>query len=106
MDKRVIQTLMHRLFYGDIDQSDGWRHLVKDGHFNRELFESFLDSYIPGESVLIYQSSHRAVHCQKPEAFEHVVTFLPTGPVHIADPRFRARLLINPIGVGVGRRSE
>ena len=104
MDKREIQTLMRRLFYGDIDQSDGWQHLIRDGELSQELFEVLLNHYVSSESVLVYQNSQQAVHCLKAEAFVHVAEFLKSGPVRIADPRFQSKILINPIGVGVGSR--
>lgn len=104
MDKREIQTLMHRLFYDDIDQSDGWCHLMKNDQLNRELFESLLDRYFLGKFILVYQNSQQAICCQKAEGFEYVVEFLRSGPVRVADPRFQSRVLINPIGVGVGSR--
>lgn len=104
MDKREIQTLMRRLFYGDIDQSDGWQHLMRDGKLSQELFEMLLNRYISSESVLIYLDAQRAVHCPRAEAFKHAADFLEYGPVRITDPKIQSRILINPIGVGAGSR--
>ena len=104
MESREIQTLMHRLFYGDINQSDGWRNLFKNGSLDQDLFEHFLASYITEDSVLIYLDSQHSIHCQKQDAFSHVSEFLKSGAVRMSDPRFKAKILINPIGVGVGER--
>lgn len=107
MDKREIQTLMYKLFYGDIDQTDGWRHLMKDGSLDKSLFNTLLNDYIyDSPTVLVYLNAQHCTECLKEEAFDHLAEFLKSGTVRIADPRFHARLMINPIGVGIGHASS
>ena len=104
MNKREIQTLMNRLFYGDIDQSDGWHHLLSDGHLDKDLFEEFLFSYIETDTVLVYLNGQNAVQCKASEAHQIVKDLLVHGRVKMADPKFKGRVIIDPIGVGVGQK--
>lgn len=102
MDAREITTLMHRLFRGDIPQTDGWVHLIVDGEFDRSRVDSLINRYIQGDELLLFVNAQHCVSSTRVDAFTHIKSLLPHGTVRIADPRFHARILINQIGVGVG----
>ena len=104
MNNREIQTLMNRLFYGDIDQSDGWCHLMKDESLDKALFEEFVAKYVEADTVLVYLNSQNSVQCEIAEAYQVTKEYLKLGRVKMADPKFKARLIIDPIGVGVGQK--
>ena len=102
MDARQITTLMHRLFYGDIPHVDGWVHLVVDGKLNRDKVNQLINRYIAGDEVILFVDTQNCAFSSKENAFQHVEKLIEHGTVRIADPIFHARILINPIGVGVG----
>lgn len=103
MNQREITTLMHKLFYGDIPQTDGWVHLMEDGELIPEHVMSLLDSYIEGDELLLFVDPQHCTSSSKAEAFAHIKNLLAHGNIKIADPHFRARVLINSsVGVGVG----
>ncbi|MNG17244.1 hypothetical protein D3C85_972130 [compost metagenome] len=102
MDARQITTLMHKLFYGDISQEDGWVHLVVDGRLNCDKVNQLINRYITGDEVLLFVDPQHCAFSSKENAFSHVEQLIEHGTVRIADPRFNARILISPIGVGVG----
>ncbi len=102
MNARQITTLMHKLFYGDISQADGWVHLFENGELNQARVDSLISRYIEGDELLLFVNAQHCAHTNRFSAFPYVRDFLNYGVVRIADLKFRARILIHPIGVGVG----
>lgn len=102
MKERQIVTLMHKLFYGDIDTSDGYVHLFTDGTLDREKFEHFIRGYIQDRNLLIYVNSQRVFSCSLIDAYEIVKANLSDNRVRIANEAFSARIIIEPTGVAVG----
>ena len=102
MIERQIITLMHKLFYGDIDTSDGYVHLIKDNVLDRGMFERFVSGYIYDDILLIYVDSQNVFSCTLVEAFDIVKSNYSNGRIRIANKSFNAKIMIEPIGVGVG----
>jgi hypothetical protein len=102
MEPRQITTLMHRLFYGDIPDTDGWAQLMVNGELNAERVNSLINRYIKTENLLLFVNSQHCAYTLKSDAFEHTKKLILHGTVRIADPQFHARILISQIGVGVG----
>lgn len=102
MDARQITTLMHKLFYGDIPQNDGWVNLMIDDTLSRNRVNDLIEKYIKGDELLIFVDPQHCVHSNKSVAFEHIEILIKYGTIRIADPCFHGRILINPIGVGAG----
>jgi len=102
MEERQIITLMHKLFYGDIDTSDGYVHLIKENALDREVFERFVGGYIHDELLLIYVNSQNVFSCSLVEAFDIVKSNYSSSRIRIANESFNARIIIEPTGVGVG----
>lgn len=93
---------MHKLFYGDIPQNDGWVHLMIDDSLSRERVNDLIEKYIPGDELIIFVDPQHCAFSNKFDAFEKVEALIKYGTIRIADPRFLGRILINPIGVGTG----
>ncbi len=77
---------------------------MEGGRLDKGLFEGLLAKYIEADTVLVYLNSQNAVHCKVSQAYQIVADFLPQGQVKMADPRFNGRVIIDPIGVGVGQK--
>ena len=102
MEERQIITLMHKLFYGDIDTSDGYVHLIKEGTLDREVFGRFVGGYIHEDDLLIYVDSQNVFSCALIEAYDIVKSYFSSSRIRIANESFTARIIIEPTGVGVG----
>lgn len=102
MKKRQIITLMHKLFYSDINTTNGYVHLLKNDSLNRELFEIFVTNYIHDENLLIYVNSQSAFSCTLNESYEIVKSNYSKNRIKIANKSFTAKIIIEPTGVGVG----
>jgi len=101
MTNREITTLMHRLFPGGLGPTD-YVHLMVEGGLDRARFGALLDSYIPGDELLIFVDRNHCAFSNREQAFEFVRDFMEHGRVRIADPRFQGRVIIEPMGVGTG----
>jgi hypothetical protein len=102
MTPREITTLMHRLFRFELQGADPYVHLMVGGVLDRGRVTSLLDKHIAGDELLIFQSRARAVTSRRGGAFEIISEFIRHGQVRIADPKFRGRVIIEPMGVGAG----
>lgn len=102
MEERQIITLMHKLFYGDIDTNDGYVHLIKEDTLDRDVFKRFVGGYIHGEVLLIYVNSQIVFSCALNEAYDIVKPHFSNSRIRIANESFTARIIIEPTGVGVG----
>ena len=102
MDNREITTLMHRLFRGELPAAGEYVHLMVDDRLDRARLHALLDRYIPGDQLLIFVDRNHCAFSDRQRAFEYVRDFMPHGRVRIADPRFRGRVIIEPLGVGAG----
>ena len=72
MNKREIITLMHRLFYGDIDISDGYQHLYVNDELDESKYSEFIQSYIRGNTILIYVNSQEAIESNIKDSYLYV----------------------------------
>lgn len=93
---------MHRLFHGDLPTQDAWVHLMQNEELNEPRLMSLIDAHIKGDMLLLFVNSQNCLCCSKVEAFGHVKNLLSQGVVKIADPAFNGRVLVHPLGVGVG----
>jgi hypothetical protein len=101
MTNREITTLMHRLFPTDLGPIE-YVHLMVDDRLNSARLNALLDYYIPGDEVLIFGDRNHCVSSSRELAFDFVQNFMQHGRVRIADPQFRGRVIIEPLGVGGG----
>lgn len=101
MTNREITTLMHRLFRGDLGPGE-YDHLMVDDQLDRARVDDLLERYIPGDGLLIFVDRNHCVLSSRASAFEYVREFMPHGRVRIANPSFRGRVIIEPLGVGAG----
>jgi hypothetical protein len=106
MTPRQIQTLMNRLFYGDIPMSDGYRHLMVNGELERGLVENLVTSYIIGDKVIVYRDAQHCTCCPVEDAYDVIREYLPHGRVKLAATDFSGRIIVEPIGVGAGTRND
>lgn len=102
MNKRQIVTLMHKLHYENIDTTDGYEHLVVDGRLEWPKFESFVRRYVQGIDMVFYATSQVAGIGDIHKAFEFTQTYMTNNRIRIASEDFLARIIIEPIGVGIG----
>jgi hypothetical protein len=102
MNNREIITLMHKLFSGDIDTSDGYVHLFTNDELDISKYEAFVSSYIHGEAVLVFINSQNVHQCTIHESFELVRDNMANNRIRLANENFSAKILIESIGVGVG----
>lgn len=73
-----------------------------DDRLNRARVSALLDRYIPGDELLIFVDRNHCAFSSRESAFEYIREFMQSGRVRIADPRFRGRVIIEPLGVGAG----
>ncbi len=102
MNKRQIVTLMHRLHYRDVDTSDGYEHLMVDGKLELSKFERFVYRYINEPNMVFYANSQLAGVGDIQDAFEFTRTNMAENRIRIASNDFQAKIIIEPIGVGIG----
>lgn len=102
MNTRQIVTLMHKLHYGDVDTSDGYEHLMVDGKLELSKFERFVNRYINEPSMLFYANSQLAGVGDIQDAFEFAIANMAENRIRIASNDFQAKIIIEPIGVGIG----
>jgi hypothetical protein len=102
MNNREIITLMHKLFSGDIDTSDGYVHLFTNDELDISKYEAFVSSYIHDETVLVFINSQNVHHCTIHESFELVRDNMANNRIRLANENFSAKILIESTGVGVG----
>ncbi|MEL4342617.1 hypothetical protein AAEH92_18000 [Shewanella xiamenensis] len=102
MNTRQIVTLMHKLHYGDVDTSDGYEHLMVDGKFEFSKFERFVCRYIKDPNMVFYANSQLAGFGDIQNAFEFTRTNMADNRIRIASIDFRAKIIIEPLGVGIG----
>lgn len=102
MTNREITTLMHRLFPGDLPGAGEYVHLMSDDELSRERVDALLNRYIVGNELLIFVNRNYCAFSGRAEAFEYIREFMLHGRVKIADPRFRGKVIIEPLGVGAG----
>ena len=100
MTNREMTTLMHRLFPGDLPGAAEYVHLMVEGQLDRERFNALIDRYIPGNELLIFVNRNHCAVADRAGAFEHVRGFMAYGRVRIADPRFKGRVIVEPLGGG------
>ncbi len=93
---------MHRLFYSDIDTADGYKHLYKNNELDEKLYNEFIHSYINTDSILIYVNSQEAIETNIEESYSYVKEHVKNNRVRIADPEFKAKIILEPSGVGIG----
>ena len=74
---------MHKLFYGDIDKSDGYRHVFTNDELDPDKFNDVLDSYIETDITHVYIDSQNAFECQTNEVFEAIKMHFKTQMVEI-----------------------
>ncbi|MCK6395617.1 hypothetical protein [Zoogloea sp.] len=105
MDKRQITSLMQRLFYGDLGPAE-YVHLAEGNELNRVRVDALLEQFIPGDQLLFFVNSQNCSSGRRDEAFEKIQRLLQVGRVKVADPRFEGKVVIDPLGVGAGVRSN
>lgn len=93
---------MRRFFYGDIPMSDGYRNVERDGSLAQDLVDKLISDYILGDQVLVYLTSEECASCLKSTAFAYIKKLYPRGRLRLASLDFQGRVLIEPIGVGLG----
>ncbi|MGE0332410.1 MAG: hypothetical protein AB7P37_17160 [Ramlibacter sp.] len=91
MSSREITSLMHRLFRLDLGASEYVHLMVED-----RLDQARVDE------LLIFVDRIHWTFSNGVMAFVYIKELLPYGRVRIADPRFRGRVIIEPLGVGAG----
>lgn len=102
MNKRQIVTLMHKLHYGDLDASDGYEHLMVNGKLDLSKFERFVCGYINEPNMVFYANSQLAGFGDIQDAFEFTRTNMADNRIRIASNDFQAKIIIEPVGVGIG----
>jgi hypothetical protein len=102
MTDREITTLMHRLFWSSSVGSDPFVHLMVNDALDESRVHSLLDRYIQGDELLMFVNSQHCAFSSRRDAFANLKSLLQHGTVRIADPRFRGRVIIEPLGVGTG----
>lgn len=102
MERRKIITIMHKLHYGDVNTVDGYVHLMVNGSLDFEKFERFIRQYITEENMLLYADSQNVMQGNIQEAYTFTQTHMRSNRVRVASIDFLAKLIIEPIGVGVG----
>jgi hypothetical protein len=95
---------MHRLFYGDISQGDGWVHLIEDNQWSNERVNSFLARYFDEGELLLFVNANKCESCLREQAPSRIIHLVQHGRIKIADEYFRSRMLIHPTGVGVAQK--
>ncbi len=101
MTNREITTLMHKLFLGDLGPAD-YVHLMVDDQLDQARVGTLLDRYVPGDELLIFVDQNHCAFASRESAFQYILKFMQSGRVKIADPKFRGRVIIEPLGVGAG----
>jgi hypothetical protein len=109
MTPREIQSLMRKLCYFGVSAAEGYRHLMRGDGLDRDLVSQLIDEYITTQDVIVYASSKDCSHVQKPAAFELIQDYRLNDAharVQVVAADFSGRIVIEPIGVGVGERRK
>ena len=109
MTPREIQSVMRKLCYFDVSAAEGYRHLMKGDRLDRNLVRQLIDEYITTQDILIYASSKNCSHAQKHAAFELIQDYRlndANARVQVVAADFSGRILIEPIGAGIGERRK
>lgn len=102
MSQREIVTLMHKLFRGDIDKSDGYVHVFTNEELDKNKIDDFLSSYIDTDTVYIYVTSQNAFECKTKDIYKNIKQHMKNHRLRIATPDFHVKILTEPTGVAVG----
>ena len=109
MTPREIQSQMRRLCYFGVSAADGYRHLMRGDSLDRDLVSQLIGEYITTQNVIVYASSKDCSYVQKPAAFELIQDYRLNDAharVQVVAADFLGRIVIEPIGVGVGERRK
>jgi len=102
MNKREIVTLMHKLFPGDIDKSNGYEHIYKDDELDETMLNNFLAKYINTDNVFIYVNSQNAFECKTPNIYKCIQPHVKNERIRIATPDFNVKIITELTGVAAG----
>lgn len=111
MTPREIHSLMRRLCYVGVSAVDGYRHLMRSDELDRNLVNQLIDDYITTEEVIVYASAKDCANVRRPAAFGLIQEYRlndTCAKVQVVAADFSSRIVVEPIGVGVGehRRRE
>lgn len=107
MTPREIHSLMRRLCYFGVSAAEGSRHLMRNDGLDRDLVGQLIDEYITTQDVIVYASAKDCSYVQKPAAFGLIQEYRLNDAharVEVVAADFSSRIVIEPIGVGVGER--
>lgn len=105
MTPREIHSLMRRLWYFGISAAEGYRHLMRGDDLDCDLVGQLIDDYIATEDVIVYASATACSCVEKRAAFGLIREYRlddPRARVQVVAANFASRIVIEPIGVGVG----
>ncbi|QOY93086.1 hypothetical protein IM543_16085 [Massilia sp. UMI-21] len=105
MTPREIHSLMRKLCYFGVSDADGYRHLMRSDELDRDLVIQLIDEYITTQDVIVYANAKDCSYVGKPAAFELIQKYRlndARAPVEVVAADFSSRIVIEPIGVGVG----
>ncbi|MES2070028.1 MAG: hypothetical protein V4488_06745 [Pseudomonadota bacterium] len=109
MTPREIQTLMRKIFYFRVSMADGYRHLMKNDVLDVVLVNKLIGDYIATQDVIVYASAQNCAYVPSGAAYELICVYRDNdahADVQVVASDFSGRILIEPIGVGVGENRK
>ncbi len=105
MTPREIHSLMRKLCPFGFSEAENYRHLVKNDALDRDLVDGLLNDYVLTHDVFVYASAKKGTYVPKAAAFQAIQEYILSDDrttVQVVASDFSARVVIRPIGVGVG----
>jgi hypothetical protein len=109
MTPREIQTVMRKLFYFRVSTVDGYRLLTQDNVLDASLVDSLIQEYAGTNDVIVYSSVRQCCFVARPEAYKIICEYQRSAPsiaVQVVASDFSGRILVEPIGTGVGEHRK
>jgi hypothetical protein len=109
MTPREIQSLMRRLCYFAVSAADGYRHLIKSDVLDRDLVNKLVDDYVATNDVIVYAGAKDCACVPKAAAFGLIQEYRSNDArarVQVVATDFSGRIVIDPLGVGVGEHRK
>lgn len=100
---------MRKLFYFRISTVDGYRLLTQDKVLDVSLVDSLIQEYAGTNEVIVYSSARQCSLVARPEAFKIICEYqrnAPSTAVQVVASDFSGRILVEPIGTGVGEHRK
>jgi len=105
MTPREIQTVMRKLFYFRVSTADGYRQLTQDNALDASLADSLIQEYAGTNDVIVYSSARQSCFVARVEAYRVICEYrrnAPSTAVQVVASDFSGRILVEPVGTGVG----